>query len=141
MTFELHPQLAADTHLIQDSGEVLLLTMNDNQYPWFIVVPKVAQITEWHELDPHMQVHLHLFCVELGRAVKTGFGCSKINIAALGNMVSQLHVHVIGRHPGDPSWPKPVWGQLPPVALTEQELQDRILTIGEHFQPSSTYNN
>lgn len=129
MGFELHPQLAADTIQIRDEGDLLLLMMNDRQYPWFIVVPKQENVTEWHDLPQPMQVRLHLYCVELGQAIAQSFGSTKINTAALGNMVSQLHVHVIGRQQQDPAWPKPVWGLTPPVPMDAKELETRSNTL------------
>ncbi len=133
MAFTLHPQLAADTVLVREEEDLLLLMMNDHQYPWFIVVPKVDNATEWHDLSQEMQVRLHLYCVELGRAVASGFGSTKINTAALGNMVSQLHVHVIGRHQQDPAWPKPVWGQAPAIPMEEQELKTRADILNRYY--------
>lgn len=133
MTFTLHPQLAADTVLIKEEEDLLLLMMNDRQYPWFIVVPKLDGITEWHQLPEEMQIRLHLYCVKLGKAVATSFDSKKINTAALGNMVSQLHVHVIGRRQDDPAWPKPVWGHTQPIPMEEKELNTRANTLNQYF--------
>ncbi|RLT92503.1 HIT domain-containing protein [Ketobacter sp.] len=133
MAFELHPQLAADTILVREESDLLLLMMDDAQYPWFIVVPKQVQITEWHDLDQAMQIRLHLYCVELGKAVTAAFGSTKINTAALGNMVSQLHVHVIGRRQQDPAWPKPVWGQAPRIPMEQEEIKTRTHSLNQYF--------
>ena len=133
MAFELHPQLAADTFLVRDEEDLLLLMMNDQQYPWFIVVPKQNNVSEWHQLTEAMQIRLHLYCVELGKAVASTFGSSKINTAALGNMVSQLHVHVIGRNQQDPCWPKPVWGQLAAIPMDESEVKERSDKMNRYF--------
>ena len=133
MGFELHPQLAADTIQVRDEGDLLLLMMNDQQYPWFIVVPKQENVTEWHDMPKQTQVRIHLYCVELGQAIAKAFGSTKINTAALGNMVSQLHVHVIGRQQQDPAWPKPVWGLTPPVPMDAQELETRITTLCQYL--------
>lgn len=133
MTFQLHPQLAADTVLVKEEEDLLLLMMNDRQYPWFIVVPKLDGITEWHDLPEEMQIRLHLYCVELGKAVAASFGSKKINTAALGNMVSQLHVHVIGRRQDDPAWPKPVWGHTQPIPMEETELSTRANTLKHYY--------
>lgn len=133
MTFELHPQLAADTFLVREEEDLLLLMMNDKQYPWFIVVPKVANISEWHDLSQEMQVRLHLYCVELGKAITASFDSVKINTAALGNMVSQLHVHVIGRNQQDAAWPKPVWGQHPAVTMDESEARTRSEKLNQYY--------
>lgn len=133
MAFELHPQLAADTFRVREEDDLLLLMMNDQQYPWFIVVPKIESVTEWHDLHPEMQVRLHQYCIALGKAIQTAFDSTKINTAALGNMVSQLHIHVIGRTPDDSAWPKPVWGQCPPIPMNEADVSERIKALGSAF--------
>ncbi|MGB1061267.1 MAG: HIT domain-containing protein [Ketobacter sp.] len=133
MAFSLHPQLAADTFQVREEEDLLVLLMNDRQYPWFIVVPKIDGVREWHELPQETQVRLHLYCVELGKAIAEGFGSTKINTAALGNMVSQLHVHVIGRNQQDSAWPKPVWGLFPPAPMDKQEAQSRSNIINDYF--------
>lgn len=133
MAFSLHPQLAADTFQVREEEDLLLLMMNDQQYPWFIVVPKIENTTEWHDLSQEAQVRLHLYCVKLGKAIGLGFNSIKINTAALGNMVSQLHVHVIGRHQQDAAWPKPVWGTTAPVQMDDKEVQARSNIINDYF--------
>ncbi|MGX8249006.1 HIT domain-containing protein, partial [Escherichia coli] len=98
--------------------------MNDERFPWLVLVPRLAGVTEWIELDGEQQDKLR---TELNRACKAlhgSDGVEKINIGALGNVVRQLHFHVIGRHDGDPAWPGPVWGSGPahryePAALDQ----------------------
>ncbi|MAR92373.1 MAG: hypothetical protein CML06_16070 [Pseudomonadales bacterium] len=133
MSFELHPQLAADTHRVSETDDCLLLVMNDRQYPWFIVVPKVEATTEWHHLDPDQQTRVHGFCVSVGQAIQSVFGSRKINTAALGNIVSQLHIHVIGRTPDDPAWPGPVWGAQPPLPLSDADVETRTLMMKQYL--------
>ena len=133
MAFTLHPQLAADTILVREEDDLLLLMMNDQQYPWFIVVPKWENITEWHQLPQEMQIRLHLYCVELGSIVTTAFASTKINTGALGNMVSQLHIHVVGRSQQDAAWPKPVWGNTQPIPMEANEIASRIDTLNRHL--------
>jgi diadenosine tetraphosphate (Ap4A) HIT family hydrolase len=133
MPFSLNSQLASDTILVSDDPDWLLLMMNDQQYPWFIVVPKVENASEWHDLPSELQISLHLYCVELGRAIQRQFDATKINTAALGNMVSQLHIHVIGRSSNDPAWPKPVWGCTAPVNMGKEEQSLRIEKLKQYF--------
>lgn len=113
MAFALDTRLQNDTVFIGRNEHHLLLMMNDARYPWFIVVPEQDGVSEWFDLSPAAQQSLHADCVQLGQCVKQVFGCEKINIAALGNIVRQMHVHVIGRHQDDPAWPGPVWGHSP----------------------------
>lgn len=111
--FTLHPQLSADTLTIGDLPLSRLLLMNDSSYPWFILVPRRIGLREVHDLD---QVDRHRLLDEsmmLSTALERVFRADKLNIAALGNMVPQLHIHHIVRYRTDPAWPKPVWGQFP----------------------------
>ena len=108
--FELHPQLAADAHLICDLELSRVLLMDDARYAWLVLVPRHAGMRDWIDL-PHAEQHQLLNEVELcSRALRAVARPDKLNTAALGNMVPQLHVHVVARHVGDAAWPKPVWG-------------------------------
>ena len=108
--FDLHPQLEADTHFIADLELSRLLLMDDARYPWVILVPRRAKLTEMHQLDKAAQSVLMEEITRLSEALQTGFQAGKMNVGALGNMVPQLHIHVIARNPGDAAWPGPVWG-------------------------------
>lgn len=125
MVFELDHRLRNDTHLIGQNDLGLLLLLNDSRYPWFVVVPQQAGICEWFDLSEQAQIRLHQDCVALGRCVQKAFGSEKINIAALGNIVRQMHVHVVGRSSADPAWPGPVWGHSPAQAYSAQALAAR----------------
>ena len=129
MQFELDSRLKNDTHLIGQNENALLLMMNDSRYPWFIVVPQRPDACEWFDLPQDEQIRLHLDCVQLGHCVQRAFACEKINVAALGNIVRQLHVHVVGRTTGDPAWPGPVWGHSPGVACSASLLDQRKATL------------
>ncbi len=113
MDFELHPRLAADSFPLADLPLSRLLLMNDAQYPWCILVPRRAGIREIYELSEGDQLALLRESSMLGRALMQAFAGTKLNIAALGNMVPQLHVHHIVRYENDPAWPAPVWGRHP----------------------------
>lgn len=125
MAFELDQRLQQDTHLMGENEQALLLLMNDSRYPWFIVVPRQANTVEWFDLPEPVQLRLHQDCVALGRCLQAAFDCDKINIAALGNVVRQMHVHVIGRYQHDPAWPGPVWGHSPATAYSGADLAMR----------------
>ncbi len=113
-TFQLHPRLAADCHLLGHFPLCALLLMDDATYPWFILVPRRPGITEIHQLDGGDRALLMEESCRLGEAVLEEFGGDKLNVAALGNVVPQLHLHHIVRRVGDPAWPGPVWGHRPP---------------------------
>jgi diadenosine tetraphosphate (Ap4A) HIT family hydrolase len=111
--FELAPRLAADTFLVGEAPLSQVLLMNDARYPWLILVPRRADVTEPFELSESMR---------LGEAMKAHFAADKINIAALGNQVAQLHVHHIARFHTDDAWPGPVWGVGSAVPYQEAAL-------------------
>lgn len=112
--WSLTPQLAADTVPIGDLPLSRVLLANDSNYPWLILVPRLPGITEITDLDPNEQVQLLGEVDNAARVLKTVTEYEKLNVAALGNVVSQLHVHVIGRRHSDAAWPKPIWGTAPP---------------------------
>jgi len=116
VAFSLHPQLAADTVPVGDLALTRLLLANDANYPWLILVPRRMGASELIDLENNEQVQLIAEIDAAGRALKTITECEKLNVAALGNVVAQLHVHVIGRRHNDKAWPKPIWGVAPPTA-------------------------
>ena len=111
--FALHPQLAKDCHDLGRLALCRLLLMNDANYPWFILVPEREGVREIHELGDADRSRLWEESVLLARALVKGFAPHKLNIAALGNQVPQLHVHHIVRYTHDAAWPQPVWGRQP----------------------------
>lgn len=119
----LHPQLKQDCFILGQLDLSLLLLMNDSQYPWFILVPQRENIKEAHHLTAQDQQQLMQESSMLAQALETAFHADKMNIAALGNMVPQLHIHHIVRYQDDVAWPKPVWGQFPAKAYINEELQ------------------
>ncbi len=110
MSFELHSRLAADTEFVCDWPLCRVLLMNDSRYFWLILVPRRDSLTEITDLSAEERAALMEETARAGRIIKSA-GAAKLNIAALGNQVPQLHMHVIGRAPGDAAWPNPVWGR------------------------------
>ena len=109
MTFQLNEQLAADCHTLGRNGSTLLLLNRNALYPWFILVPECNE-TEFYRLGPNQQSELLALINQLSGFIEHHFAVDKLNIAAIGNVVSQLHIHVIGRNRTDPTWPGVVWG-------------------------------
>lgn len=127
--FALHPQLAADCHEVGDLGLCRLLLLDDRRYTWSILVPRRPGIVELHDLNEADRVALIEETTAVGQALKQGFGGDKVNVGALGNLVSQLHVHVVLRRVGDAAWPGPVWGhgRAQPYASAERQAVIRKL--------------
>lgn len=128
MNFLLHPRLEADAAFVADWPLCRVLLMNDARYPWLILVPRRADVTEIMELTAAERTLLVEEIARAGEAVRTLAGVAKLNIGALGNLVPQLHVHVVGRRPGDPAWPGPVWGHSPAVPY-EPAARDALITL------------
>lgn len=131
--FQLHPKLAADTLCVGDWPLCRVLLMNDAQYPWAILVPRRAGLREAYQLEPLDQQQLLAESNHLGRAMMRTFAGEKLNVAALGNMVSQLHVHHIVRHAADPAWPAPVWGKCPAVPYAPPGQAQRMSDLRKIF--------
>lgn len=108
--FELDHRLRADTVFVADWALSRVLLMNDARFPWLVLVPRRAGLTELHELTHAERMVLFEETARASKALKAVTSAAKMNIAALGNVVPQLHVHVVARHPSDAAWPKPVWG-------------------------------
>ena len=108
--FELDTRLAADSVLIADGPLSQIRLMNDGRFPWIVLVPRVASASEWIDLDGGQQRLLLAEINQVSQLLRVEPGVAKLNIGALGNIVRQLHVHLVGRHRGDPAWPGPVWG-------------------------------
>jgi diadenosine tetraphosphate (Ap4A) HIT family hydrolase len=108
--FKIDGRLEADSRMVSTLGLCQLRLMNDRRWPWLLLVPQRPKVEELFQLSPLDQTLLTFEAGETARALKQVTGCSKINVATLGNQVRQLHVHVIARNPGDAAWPGPVWG-------------------------------
>jgi diadenosine tetraphosphate (Ap4A) HIT family hydrolase len=120
VSFVLDPRLAADTIKVASLPLCDLLVMNDARYPWAILVPRIEGARELHDLSEADRTQVWAETNQVAGAIGSWAGVEKVNIGALGNVVSQLHVHVVGRHAGDPAWPGPVWGHSPRVAYGEE---------------------
>ncbi len=128
-SWTLHPQLAADTVPVGDLALSRVLLAKDANYPWLILVPRRAAVSELINLEENEQVQLLGEIAACAQALKEIGPCDKLNIAALGNMVPQLHVHVIARNVNDPAWPKPVWGAAEPRAYDAAALRALVAAL------------
>jgi diadenosine tetraphosphate (Ap4A) HIT family hydrolase len=131
--FSLHPKLRDDCHLLgQVSGTRVLLHRNATLH-WFLLVPS-TDVLDFTDLPSVEQQALMWLATGIGDRLKGDFGYGRVNIGALGLVVPQLHLHVIGRHEQDPCWPNPVWGQLPegPIYTVGElsSLSDWVATLG-----------
>ena len=124
--FQLDPQLQRDTILIVDWHLSQVRLMNDSRYPWVILIPKVSDIAEVHELVEEQQYLLLRESVRLSKALDQLFAPHKLNVAALGNMVRQLHIHHIVRFESDASFPRPVWGVGDAVPYDAEALNETV---------------
>jgi diadenosine tetraphosphate (Ap4A) HIT family hydrolase len=125
-SWSLHPQLERDTVNIGDLPLCRVLVIQDANYPWLLLVPRRPDIVEIIDLDEVEQAQLMTETARVARALREITQCDKLNIAALGNAVPQLHVHVIARRRSDAAWPRPVWGAVPPLAHDPEELKNFI---------------
>jgi diadenosine tetraphosphate (Ap4A) HIT family hydrolase len=107
--WSLHPQLAADTMPVCDLALSRVLAMNDADFPWLIAVPRRANASEMIDLGAEQSTLMDEIALT-SRALKDETRCDKLNVAAIGNVVPQLHIHIVARRRDDPLWPKPVWG-------------------------------
>ncbi|MDU9406437.1 HIT domain-containing protein [Pseudomonas sp. zfem001] len=119
--FALDSRLQQDCLVIGDFPLCRLLLMNDSNYPWFILVPRREEVSELFQLDADDQRQLWQETTLLAETLKDIFEADKMNVAMLGNVVSQLHMHVIVRRREDASWPAPVWGRHPAQPYSEQQ--------------------
>jgi diadenosine tetraphosphate (Ap4A) HIT family hydrolase len=111
--WSLHSQLEQDTVVIGDLSLSRLLLCNDANYPWLLLAPRRSSIVEIIDLDEKDQSQLLMEIARVSKALKDVTACHKLNIAAIGNVVPQLHVHIVARRHDDVAWPKPVWGAVP----------------------------
>jgi len=136
--FELHPRLAADSIVIGRFDLSLLLLSKDANYPWCILVPQREDVFEIHHLSDDEQIQLMRESCRLAEVMTSLFDAHKMNVAALGNVVRQLHLHHIARFTDDAAWSQPIWGKVPMKDYATEQLAERIkrlqnALVGEGF--------
>ena len=127
--WSLHPQLAKDTIDIGDLPLSRVLVIKDANYPWLLLVPRKPDVVELIDLDEVEQAQFLTETTRVARALKHVAKPDKLNIAALGNVVPQLHMHIIARRKTDAAWPRPVWGVVPAIPHDPEEVKNFILAI------------
>ena len=130
MSFQLHPQLAADTHLICRAENCQILLMDDARFPWIVLVPEVAGIRELYELNQRQQQQAYQSILRVSKSLAEYSNAEKMNVAALGNQVPQLHIHIIARYQSDVAWPGPVWGVGQTEPYSADQLQQTLRDLG-----------
>tara|TARA_Y100000991_G_scaffold204448_1_gene179967 strand:- start:117 stop:521 length:405 start_codon:yes stop_codon:yes gene_type:complete len=130
MPFQLHPQLEADTHLICRTENCQILLMDDARFPWIVLVPEVADIRELYELKERQQQQAYQSILRISKSLAEYSNADKMNVAALGNQVPQLHIHIIARYETDAAWPGPVWGVGQAEPYRPDQLQQRLSDLG-----------
>ncbi|MES2252396.1 MAG: HIT domain-containing protein [Pseudomonadota bacterium] len=123
-TFTIDDRLLKSTEWVADLPLCRLFLQNDTRYPWFVLVPRVAGMTEIYQLLDADQAQLMTEISLLSRYLKDELSVHKVNVSALGNVVPQLHIHVLGRDPKDATWPCPVWGVGAAVRYEAETLQE-----------------
>lgn len=129
MPFPLDPRLAADTHPIGEMPLSRLLLMDDARHPWLILVPRIAGARELMDLDGGDRAALLDEITAVSRTLETLLRPDKLNVGALGNVVAQLHVHVIARYADDANWPQPVWGRGERVPYAAADAAARVAEL------------
>lgn len=136
-SFQLHPKLDADCVLIGDGALSRVLLMNDRRFPWLILVPRVAGLRDFHDVPSEFRSVLYDEIDNASRVLVRSFNAEKINVAALGNQVPQLHVHVIARFESDAAWPGPVWGVGSAEPYDSDVLDESVLRLRPALVSSS----
>lgn len=133
--FQLNHRLAADSHAVCALELCDVRLMNDSRYCWLLLIPKRANLSEWHELAPEDAAQLSSEISRASAALNAISGADKINVAAIGNMVRQMHVHVVARHEGDETWPGTVWNSGTAVSYEAGELEALCKKISQELAP------
>lgn len=127
--FVLDPRLGVDSHLLAEGPLSQLRLIDDVRFPWLVLVPRVEGASELLDLDAAQQQSLLAEINEAGRLLRAWSPCDKLNIGALGNVVRQLHVHVLGRCEGDAAWPGPAWGSGPMLRADATAREHRLARL------------
>lgn len=133
MSFQLHTRLQQDCVVVGRFELCRLLMMNDSQYPWFILVPQKAGIIELYQLAQSDRQLLIEESSYLSENLAVLFQADKMNVAAIGNLVPQLHIHHVVRYQIDKAWPAPVWGKFNAIPYTEQQIIETISLVKERL--------
>ncbi|WP_026146738.1 HIT domain-containing protein [Methylomonas sp. MK1] len=133
--FLLHQKLAQDCFNVGSFALTELLMMNDSQYPWFILVPRRHNIREIYQLDQADRQALQAESCLLAETLVNIYHPDKLNIAAIGNLVPQLHLHHVVRYQTDKAWPAPVWGKLASLPYAGYQAEQRITQLRSALQP------
>lgn len=129
MSFQLHPTLDADTHLISAIGDCQILLMDDARFPWLILVPQASDVRELYELSEQQQQQTYRAILRISKTLAQHTHADKMNVAALGNQVPQLHIHIIARYQTDAAWPGPVWGVGQVERYSKIELEQTMASL------------
>lgn len=135
MAFELHPQLLADSVPVAVLELCDIRLMDAAAVPWLLMIPRRTDLREIIDLDESAQLTLWREIALVSKMLRNEFHPTKLNVAALGNVVPQLHVHVIARFSNDAAWPKPVWGNLPMVPYTDEARDTMVLRLQTALKP------
>lgn len=127
--FELNPVLGRDSILVGHFSLCQLRLINDAQFPWFILVPQRNDITEIYQLVEEDRQQLMAESCLLAETLHDAFSATKLNIAAIGNQVPQLHIHHIVRYKTDPCWPSPIWGKLDAIPYSKEDLAEILQKV------------
>ena len=137
MAFHLHPDLVRDTRALGEADPGFELCearlMDDATYPWFVLVPRRESIRDTIDLDPAAHALMWEESRAFSRAIMAAFAGEKLNVAALGNMTPQLHLHHVVRYASDPAWPGPIWGKVPMRPYTDAEYAALVARLTPHI--------
>jgi diadenosine tetraphosphate (Ap4A) HIT family hydrolase len=135
--FNLNPRLEGDSHFVADLPLCAVRLMKDANYPWLLLVPRKNDMVELIDLEEVDQQQLMREIARASRALRSVTDCEKLNVGALGNQVSQLHVHVIARFRNDAAWPGPVWGVVPPTAYEPARAEQLIERLTQALEENA----
>lgn len=132
-SWTLDPRLAADTHPVTSLSLCDVRLMDDTRYPWLVLVPRAAEASDWDDLPRDVQSELATEIDLACRALRQEYQPHKLNVATLGNIVSQMHIHVIARFREDAAWPGPVWGRGEAIRYGHAGLEESTARLARHF--------
>lgn len=138
VTFTLDPRIEADSIALTDLPLCAVRLMRDAAYPWLLLVPRRAEVSEIVDLEPAARMQLIAEIARASDALRATVACDKLNVAAIGNLISQLHVHIIARRRDDPAWPNPVWGQAPPQPYAPGAAEALIAALAARLEAAES---